>query len=236
MYTRTSQDTPKAHEIHLEAEKTREEDRLDEALELYDKAIELYEKDENYAGMAEAYLGKFLTYKHVFLLSKSPEDGKKGKEAIEKSEEIAREFQIDSLIPTINFEHGSLFRILENYSKALPFFEKALETFNRTGTERGDYRYHLGFVQYKFGQKEVGKKNMLLGLEEVRSNASDVTSFAAHVWESGCLMCLAECLWEDDKDQAVKFLHEAQVIIDSDSELVIRKRQLSELKRKFGMA
>jgi len=66
---------------------------------------------------------------------------------------------------------------------------------------------------------------LLAGLELIKKYKSSTDSFVYNVWHSGCLMRLAELT------KNKKYLLEAQKIIDSDPRLIIRKRQIKELKK-----
>ncbi len=147
--------------------------------------------------------------------------------------EISKLSKLDDVISSSYFRIGEIANILKNYTKAIENYQKAIDEYSGTKTELGDYRYHLGTVQYLNGNKDEGKKNMLLGLKEIKENRSGVDTFLANVWESGCYMRLAEVLKDDEPKQARRYLREAKRIIDNDKRLIIRKRQWQKLADEF---
>lgn len=236
MLTKLPADTPDAYSKHLEAEVKREEDHLTTALSLYDEAILLYEKDANYAGIAEAYLGKFLTYKQFYLQTHAESDSKRAFAALFESEQLATKYDVKKLMPMIIFQQGNWYQLIGQSDDARMYFQRALDNFQGSQAEHGNYLYHLGFVEYKVGDKEKGLAALEKGLAEIRDHKGEVSSYVALVWESGCLLNLVEVLWKDNNQKAQEYLHEVEKVIGLDSKLVIRSKQLAQLKSRLGIA
>lgn len=220
-----------AHQTHVEAEVARENDELVKALTLIEEALVAYQKEGDYEGFSQALQSRVLTYKHLFLLTKDNVFAILAKKDAEASLEITLEHKIENRIGSCYFRLGEVAMLFENYKSAVEDYQKALDTYTGSNSEKGDYRYHLGTALGKMGQLEEAKKIMLQGLSEIQENRGEVDPFLTHVWESGCYMRLAELLKNEDLDKAKEYLAKAQDIIDSDHKLVIRKRQLEEFKK-----
>lgn len=211
--------------IHKKAEKLRENDKLLEALKLYEEVIFEYQKNKNYSGLVESLGGRCLTYKHLFLLTKDYSFLNLAHASALSSLEIAKNFKVVVKYHRCYFRLGEMEMLKEAYKKAEFFYKKALEIYPKEEAEKGDFQYHLGEAQYLAGKKNLGLKNLLSGLKLIKKYEASTDSFVYHVWLSGCLMKLF--VFTKDKD----YLNEAQKVIDSDSRLVIRHRQIAELRK-----
>lgn len=219
----------KARVLHENAERAREQDDHFGALKLLDEAIFKYKEEGDYAGLVLALQSRFLTYKHLFFLTKDKAFAVEGKKNAEVGLEIALRQKLSNVMGSCYFRLGEAAMLFKDYLVAIVNYQKALVNFSGAASEKGDYRYHLGEALYRSGKKEEGERMMLLGLEEIKSGAGETDSFLIHVWESGCYMKLAELLREDKPGEAKRYLTMAKNIIGADSRLLIRKRQLKEL-------
>lgn len=222
-----------AHLIHVEAEAARENDELIKALTLIEEALVAYQKEKDYEGFSQALQSRVLTYKHLFLLTKDHVFAILAKNDANASLEITQKHNITTRIGSCYFRLGEVAMLFEDYKSAVENYQKALDNYAGSNSERGDYRYHLGFALGKIGQLEKAKETMLNGLSEIQENRNEVNSFLTHVWESGGYMRLAELLRQNEPEQAKKYLEEARKIIKSDKKLIIRKRQIEELEATF---
>lgn len=223
----------KAEELHRQSEILREQDKHVEALEFIEQAIVAYQKEKDYKGLAKALQSRVLIYKHLFLLTNDDVFGLLAQKDAESSLEIAQKNILTNIIASCYFTLGVVAGNFGDNKRAIESYQKALDNYTGTKAELGDYRYHLGTVQYFDGIKEEGKKNMLKGLKEIQENRSEIDPFLANVWESGCYMRLAEVLKDDEPKKAKEYLIQAKKIIDSDEKLIIRKRQWEKLAKKF---
>jgi tetratricopeptide (TPR) repeat protein len=220
-----------AHSIHVEAEVERENDHLLEALKLLEEAIVGYQEEKDYEGIAQALQSRELTYKHLFLVSKDKVFALLARKDAETSLEITQKHNLTSRIGSCYFRLGDVEILFENYEQAAKNYQNALDNYSGTNSEKGDYKYHLGTALGKLGKTEEAEKMMLEGLSEIQQNRGEVDSFLTHVWESGCLMRLAELLAEKDLKRAKEYLQQAREVIENDPKLVIRKRQLAEFEK-----
>lgn len=213
--------------LHQQAETLREQDKHPEALKLYEEVIVAYQKEKNHSGLVEALGGRCLTYKHLFLLTADFSFLNLAKHSALSSLEIAANFKLTEKYYRCYFRLGEMEILSKNYPKAVEYYQKSLSLYPQDDAEKGDFQYHLGEAQYLNGDKETGLLNLKSGLDKIRQFKDSTDSFLIHVWESGCLMKLFYFL--RDKN----YLIEAENIIDSDPRLIIRKRQLEEIKNYF---
>lgn len=211
--------------LHKKAETLRENDKLLEALKLYEEVILNYQKNKNYFSLVEALGGRCLTYKHLFLLSNDFSFLNLAYHSALSSLEIAKNFKITAKYYRCYFRIGEMEMLKENFSKAEKYYQKALEIYPKDEAEKGDFQYHLGEAQFLKGDTKNGLENLSSGLTKIRQYRNSTDSFLINVWESGCLMKLF--IFTKDKN----YLNEAQKIIDSDPRLIIRRRQIIEIKK-----
>ena len=221
-------------ELHRKAEQAREEDRHDDALELIEKAIENYKKEKNYEGLSKAIQSRMLIYKHLFLLSNNQKYVTLAMKDAELSLTIAKRHDLANVISSCYFRLGEVAMLTNDYKKAIENYQQALNFYNGTTAEKGDYRYHLGEAFYRSKEKEKGKEIILQGLREIRDNSPEIDPFLIHVWESGCYMRLADLLKDDEPEKAEEYLQRAQSIVELDKKLIIRRRQIRELANEFN--
>src|SRR3989338_1240500 len=222
-----------AKEHHRQAEVLRESDRHLEALKELDQAVVLYQEDKDYQGICEALQSRVLTFKHLYFLSKDTAFAIIAQKEAEASLEVAQQHSVGNKLGSCYFRLGEIAMIFDNFPQAIDWYQKALEDYQGSLSEKGDYRYHLGEALYKNGQKEEGKKTILAGLDEIQRGAPEVDPFLVHVWESGLHMKLADLLRDDEPEEARKHLDEARKIADSDQRLIIRRRQIEEVGKSF---
>src|SRR3990167_4903241 len=220
-----------AKEHHRQAEELRESDRHLDALKELDQAIVLYQEDKNYQGICEALQSRVLTFKHLYFLTKDAAFAIIAQKEAEASLEVAQQHNVGGKLGSCYFRLGEIAMIFDNFPQAIDWYQKALENYQGSLSEKGDYRYHLGEAQYRSGQKEEGKKTILAGLGEIQNGASEVDPFLVHVWESGLHMKLADLLKDNEPAEAKKHLDEARVIAKSDPKLIIRRRQIEEVAK-----
>ena len=221
----------KPNSFHSQAEIAREEDRHLEALKLIEEALIDYQKAKNYEGFAQALQSRCLTYKHLFLLSKDQAFAITARQDARASLELVELHDLQIMRGSSYFRLGEMEMLFEDFTQAVDYYRQALVNYTGTGCEKGDYRYHLGEALYRSGDKEEGRRELEQGLQEIQDNAHQVDSFLAHVWESGAHMRMADLLQDDEPEKTQQHLAAAEKIIDADPKLIIRKRQLAELKK-----
>lgn len=223
-----------ASQLHKKADKVREEEKFNDALNLIERASEDYKREKNYEGLSKAFQSRVLIYKHLFLISNDRKYFDFAKKDAEESLLIAKKYDLTNVLSSCYFRLGEIAMLGKNYSDAINNYQLALTFYTGTAAEKGDYRYHLGEAFYREGEKEKGKKIILQGLNEIQNNSAEVDSFLIHVWESGCYMRLADLLRDDEPGKAKEYLQKAQLIASLDEKLIIRRRQIKELAKRFN--
>lgn len=222
-----------ASEAHRKSEELRESDRHVEALKFIEEAVVGYQREKNYEGLSRALQSRFLVYKHLFLLTKDEAFAILGQKDAESSLAIAQKHNLFNVFSSCHFRLGESAMLFKDYKNAVNNYQRAVDKYEGSKPEKGDYRYHLGEALYRSGEKIKGEATILQGLREIQNNVNEVDSFLIHVWESGCYMRLAELLKDEKNDQARKYLKRAREIAQSDKKLVIRRRQIEDLAKKF---
>ena len=216
--------------IHQKAEKLREEEKFDEALKLYDRVIWGYGKEKNMAGVAEALQGKVLTYKHKYARKRNEQYLKMAKGCAKSSLEIIDKYKIKDMYASGYFRMGEVCRLSNDYNEAVKNFDKAYKLAGKN-KERGDYLYHLGEAVCKNGKKILGKRKIIEGMKLIEKDKSRLDSFIYNVWLSGANLRLGQIFIEEKNEkEANKYINRAKEIIDIDERLVIRKKQLEEIR------
>jgi len=218
--------------FHQKAINSREQDKHLQALKFCDEAIIACQKEKNYLEFSSILHTRVLIYKHLFLLTQDFCFYVLALKDVESSLLISKKYQLSNLY-ICYFRIGEIFMLSNNFPKAILNYKKALNLYPNVDSEKGDYQYHLGEAQYRHGDKKLGLKNLLDGLMLIQKYQSKTDSFLIHVWESGCYLRLAELLRKDNPSEAKKYLELAKNIIKPDTKLVIRKRQILELSKKF---
>ncbi len=222
-----------ASKLHKLGGKLREEDKLEESVIYETLALVKFAKAKDYAEVSDTLQSRFLTWKHLFLLTKDDVYLELAMKDAQASLSITQRLKVKGFHSKCYFRMGEAYMLEGDYKSAVPNYTKALKFYNGSLSEKGDYRYHLGEALYRSGNKKLGKEEMMKGLQEIENGKSGVDSFVFNVWKSGCLMRLAELLRDDSNNEAKVYLRSAGEIINSDKRLVIRKRQFEELKRDF---
>jgi len=222
-----------SHYFHRLSNEYREQDKLLLAEIFGHITIFFYKINREFLNLSDAYQSLVLVYKHKYLLSKKQKFLKLSDKYAQKSFDLSLNKKLNNLY-TCYFRLGEINMLRNKFPSAVQNFQNSLKLYPKNNSEKGDYQYHLGEAQYRNGDKKSGFKNLLDGLEIIKKYQSKTDSFLIHVWQSGCLIKLAELLQKDDPSQSQKYLFQADKIISNDSGLVIRKRQLIELKNKLN--
>lgn len=220
-----------AKELHRLGEKLREEDKLQEAVDVLTSAIVKYRIKKDYKGLVDALRSRSLTWKHLYLVHKKRDYLKLATLDARASLLIAKRKNIKTQFSKSYFGMGEIYLLKKNYEKAAFYFQKSLDFYIGSISEKGRYTYHLGEALYRVGMKKRGKEKMEKGLGQIEKGKNKIDSFLINVWRSGCLMKLSELLAKDDPQEAKEYLRLAGEIIKNDKRLVIRKRQHYELKK-----
>lgn len=218
---------------HIKSEKLREEDKLEEALKAINLALKDYEKNKDIEGLCRAYQSRILVYKHLYLNTHDKKYYDQALADCDSSLYLAKQNEFKDLYSSCYFRFGEIYMLVNNYKKATENYLNAIEYFEGSKAEKGDYTYHLGEAMYKNGDKVKGKIAMFLGLHMIQKNKKGVDEFLINVWESGAFMRLAECLQYDSLAESIEYMTKAKEIIAKDKRLIIRRRQWKELNKRI---
>jgi TolA-binding protein len=215
-------------ESHHAAERLREGGHFLAALKLYEEVIIGYEKEKNYQRIADAVQGKFLTYKHLFWDSKDRIYAHLARACAKACMDIAKEYDLPMAF--YYFSLGESHMLFNEYKEAKDAYRLSLDAYG-DGPHIGNIRYHLGEARYRVGETEEGLQDILQGKREIEDKAGELGSFMKHVWPSGVHLRLADLLRDNNPQESRSQLAQARQIIEKDSRLTLRKRQLETLSR-----
>lgn len=222
-----------AQELHSKGADFREQDKHLRALQYLTLAIPAYSKKGDFRGLVGAVGDRVLTWKHLFLVTKENVYRILALKDAELTLMVSEEYGLKDKLSASYFILGDIDMLFEDYPSAIKRYKLSLKHYRGSLSEKGRFRYHLGEVIYRGGEKERGKKMMLMGLGEIQKGAHELDPFLIHVWESGVHMRLAHLLKDDEPAKAKGHLVIAQKIADTDRKLVIRRRQIKELAKTF---
>lgn len=223
-----------AKKLHATGAELREKDMHEEAVIRLSLALIYYQKRKNYKGMVDVLKDRTLIWKHYFLLTNDEVYVVLAQKDAESMLEIAKEKELKDKISTSYFRLGEVSMLIKNYEDAIQHYKRSIKHYVGPESERGDFIYHLGEALYEVGKRKEGRQKLLEGLRIIQENKTEVDPFLIHVWESGAHMRIAFCLSKDEPKEAKKHFMEAKKIIELDQKLVIRRRQLKELKKKLS--
>jgi tetratricopeptide (TPR) repeat protein len=172
----------------------------DEAVKCFQKILNEYPKSE-YVINALGGIGAALVYKYRFV-EKNPEYLE---ESIEYAKEIIRKFpnteEAIRAYPAI----GSIYIELQNWEKAVVWFERALEKFMERGVDREDIAHVMGALGLAYGHIEEFEK-VLLFLQRLLNEYSDtkkVRFSKGAIYEA--IGAAYASLEEPDYDKAIEY-------------------------------
>lgn len=228
------------HDLHSSAEAAREKGDFIEALKLIEEASEHYLSEGDFAGFSEIQGSRFLTLRHLY-----EKTGKKqylilAKNAAVSAVELAEMAGDPQALALPYYNLAKAHDTLGNLREAILYYEKAIKAQKENPRPQHareavllDMMLHLASCKYQSGEADAIDKAMEL---VERLKASDEPKYNKDVWVSGAYMRFAEALYKNNKEQALTLLSQAQEVIDSNTELVLRQKQLDALRHKISSA
>ena len=228
----------KARQIHLKAEEEREKEEFLKALQFLDEATFLYQEEGDYSGMAEVQSSRFLTLRHLY-----EETGDKNYlvlagYAARAGVDIARKSAKPEALAIPLYNYAKSKQDLGDYQEAVEIYKEALANMvknppkehNRSSVV-DDMTVHMSVCEYLAGDKSAlpRAEKALIELQ----NDEESNKYNQDVWVSGGYMDIAKMLIDDDPKRAREYLEEARKIIDSNPDLIIRRKQWERLKSKI---
>ncbi len=212
-------------DLHQQAEQLREQEKFKEALKLYAKVIKQYFAIENFLGIVEALGGQMLTYKHLFLVDPKPKYLELSIGSAMASLQVAQKHKVSSILFRCYFNLGEVNMLAKDYSAAVTNFKKSYDIIPSTSVEKCRALSHLAEANYLNGNTKTVESDLIESINILHKYKNQVDDYTDKVWESGILIKLYTLTKNE------KYFAQAQKIIDSDKRLVIRKRQLAEIKK-----
>ncbi|OGE25802.1 hypothetical protein A3H85_02120 [Candidatus Daviesbacteria bacterium RIFCSPLOWO2_02_FULL_40_8] len=230
----------KGRELHSKAEVAKESGQFQQALEYCDQATIAYSEDGDLLGLAEIQSSRFATFKHLYQATKKPEFLVLAKHAVLSSVEVAKMSGVSESLAIPYHNLGKYYSEAGEYKEAAKAFKMAVEYIKSSPPERhnrpaviADFVGHQFAAEYLTGDKSaIGQaEEALRDLEE----SVELSRYNKDVWLSGAHLRLAKMLKSDNPEKAKLHLMEAKKIIDSNSDLVLRKQQLLEIESEFDL-
>ncbi len=220
------------NELKVKADHLREEGDTLKALDSYNHAIVAYQKEHNYDGIFEALKGRMLAWKHLYYQDEDPiyvlflqREAETIAQYVKLMHLEGHDHLVQYLIASAAYHSG-------DYAKAEKEYREAIHLYPNEDPEKGDWVVHLGETMIRNGKKEEGKRVVLEGVKYIESKADEVDSFLRKVWVSGAMLRMAKALQKDDPKESALYFNQAKAIIDGDSRLVVRKRQMEKFDAK----
>jgi tetratricopeptide (TPR) repeat protein len=218
----------KGRSLHAQALDSLEHKQdFEEALSLAEQALAAYQQDKDELGEAELYGARSNIHRHMGNLDKALDDAK---QAVLKAESSG----MPDAATLPYFDLGKTYLEMEDFPNAQVNLQRAFdltlpERHNRPSV-RADMKAQLAYAKYMAGDKSALEMvNQAISELEVSSERQ----YEKDVWLSGAHMRTAKMLKADNREQAVVYLEKARSIIDSNKELVLRRKQLEELQKSF---
>jgi tetratricopeptide (TPR) repeat protein len=228
----------RGRQVHIKAEKAREDGRFLEALKFTDEATVLYQEDGDVFGFCDIQASRFITLKHLW--EKTGEDNYMilAKHATLAGVEIARKTHKPSALIMPLFRLAQAHETLGEFEEGVECYKEAIENFEKNPPEEHnrpavllDMKIHLGVCEYKAGGKIALSRVEKLILELEKTSE---LKYNKDVWLSGAHMKLAEVLKSDNSEASKTHLVKAKEIVDANPKLVLRKKQWEKLNAKLA--
>lgn len=222
--------------LHAKAAKARETENFSESLTFNDDALFAYDEDNDSLGFSEGIACRSITLRVYAGLHNSKRLLTLAKYEMMASVDLARQSGIAEALPIplynlaqIQEDLGEYDNALMNYREAIEGMEKyPPETHNRPSV-LANMNIHLATCEYKAGDKTALEKaeQAVYELEK----AEEPNQYNKDVWISGGYMRMAEAIKKDNPTKAMEYLTKSKVIIDSNPDLKLRKKQWESLTK-----
>jgi len=223
-------------QFHSQANSLRDEGRLFEALNFYNQAIIGYQKEGNYDRILDALCGRLISWQHLYNDEEDAMYAIFAKKEAETMLAIANEFHLLSRNYIIHFLLGKSSIFLKDFETAESEFRQAIDLYPNESVEKGDWFAYLGEAMYRNGKKAEGISTIMHGIDYMQSRMIEAEALKVNIWISGAYLRLGKILiFEENIREAKKYLKLGEDIISKDPRLVVRKKQLEQLKKRLAM-
>jgi len=233
-------DSKKGRSLHVKAEIARENGNFEKALKFTDEATLAYTKDKDYLGLAEIQSSRQSTFKHLFRQTKDKAFLILEKYAARSAVEIAQKSNNPQSLAIPYHNLAKYYYEARDYKNAALYFQKAVENLTKNPPKMhnrpailADVKSHLYAAQFFAGDKSALRHagDALKELKKAKENP-----YSKNVWLTGAHMRIAQMAAKENPDWTIFHLKEAEKIINSDKRLILRKKQLQELKANLKKA
>jgi tetratricopeptide (TPR) repeat protein len=228
-----------ANQAHIEAEQKRESGDFVAALTLTDQSLLEYQKEKNYAGMAEVLCSRYLTLVHLFEQSKDSVYLTLALGTAHDAYLVSQSSadQSAQVIPLYNYakaleRQGELPQAIEKYKQSIDLYRKNTPASHDQPAVLIDMQIHLGLCELK--NNDVTAYDRVISAVEQLKSLSD-EPYRQAVWISGAHLKLAEILASTDRQKSILHLKAAEEIISGRSDMILRQKQLQNLKQQLGL-
>jgi tetratricopeptide (TPR) repeat protein len=213
---------------HIQAEKSREYQDYQVALELAVDSEFSYDEAGDVIGLSEVQATKALTYRQLFKSSKTGYFLVLAKHAALASVEIANNSGIKEAMAIPVFNLAKVYEEIGEIDQAIKLYEEALKhitdnppVHHDREAVKLDFKAHLLIARLSKGETGL-EEDIVEALNKIESDDKE-SKYNKNVWVSGGYLKLAEILKE------FKYLDIARKIIESDERLELRNIEWQEL-------
>jgi tetratricopeptide (TPR) repeat protein len=224
----------KGRALHDEAAKAREEERFTESLTFNDDALFAYDADNDALGFSEGIACRSITLRVYANLHDSKRILTLAKYETMASVDLARQSGVAEALTLPLYILAQLKEDLGEYVDAVKDYREAVEGMGKNPSEThnrpsvlANMKVHMTTCEYKAGDK-TALERAEQALQELK-DSEEPTRYNKDVWVSGAYMRLADAIIVDKPDEAREYLVKAKEIIDSNPDLIIRKKQWEKL-------
>lgn len=225
-------------QLHAKAEQAREEGKFQESLDLNNEALRAYDAVDDSLGFSEGIASRSITLRvyanahdsnRLLILAKYEMLG---------AVEIARDSGNKGALALPLYHLAQIYEDLGELSEAITSYKEAIKQMQDTPPDRhnrseviANMKVHMMTCEYKAGDK-TALERAEIALRDLES-AQNPNTYEQDVWVSGGYMRIASVLKEDKPQRANEYLQTAKEIIESNSQLKLRKEQWNKLAATF---
>jgi tetratricopeptide (TPR) repeat protein len=218
------------------ANQIREKGDAHRALLLADDALVACQEEKDVPGFAEALATRLLAFRHLYQKTGDRNYLIAAKGEVQAAVEIAEAHGDKKALAIPYFNLAKAYEDLGDYPRSIAAYRKAVQFImeypppsdDRPGV-KADFKIHLATTELIAGDKTALGRAEAAIAQLKRSDEGRYHRYNYDVWLSGGYMSLALALSRSDLRKAKEYLQMAKSVIESNPQLVLRKRQWEEL-------
>lgn len=205
-----------------------------EAIHIAEQAFAMAIEQNNVGVAADLRIRQSLSYGHLADRTGSDTYRVTSMHMAQAGVEIARRSGLPEALAIPLFGAGRALGAIGEYEEAVKLYEEAIEALPHSDSNKpsvnADLRVHLETAKYHSGDKDALPR-ALEALSDLE--VAEESKYEKDVWISGGYMKIAEAIFPDNPEKAREYLEKAGKVIDSNSELKLRRVQLDNLITKL---